>query len=98
MAAPSIASGRGPYATQSAVLQPFQPNGEAYSSGVLAESHPIPLPSLHSVAGSFTCLFPPGDTVDSELVVGMKPCHFGVVIGYQIDEFTCTWSAQHFVA
>ena len=38
------------------------------------------------------------DTVDSESVMGIKPGDSGVVIGYQVDEFTGTWSAEQFVA
>ena len=38
------------------------------------------------------------DTVDSESVMGVKPGDYGVVIGYLVDEFTCTWSAEQFVA
>ena len=30
--------------------------------------------------------------------MGIKPGHSGVVIGYQVDEFTCTLSAEWFVA
>ena len=36
--------------------------------------------------------------VDSDSVMGIKPGDSGVVIGYQVDEFTCTWSAKWFVA
>ena len=36
--------------------------------------------------------------VDSESVMGVKPGDSGVVIRYQVDEFTHTWSAEHFVA
>ena len=65
----------------------------------LAESHPIPLPSLHGGEGSsFPGLVPSNDTVNSECAMGIKPGDSGVVIGYQVDEFTCTWSAQWFVA
>ena len=67
--------------------------------GGLAESHPIPLPSLHDGDGSsFSGLVPPNDTVNSESVVGFKPGDSGVVIGYQVDDFTHTWSAEQFVA
>ena len=41
---------------------------------------------------------PSDDTVDSESVMGVKPGDSGMVIGYQVDEFTCTWSAEGFVA
>ena len=41
---------------------------------------------------------PSDDAVDSDSVVGIKPGDSGVVIGYQVDEFTCTWSAEWFVA
>ena len=30
--------------------------------------------------------------------MGIKPGDSGVVTGYQVDEFTCTWSAEWFVA
>ena len=36
--------------------------------------------------------------VDSESVMDIKPGDSGVVIGYQVDEFTCTWSTEQFVA
>ena len=36
--------------------------------------------------------------VDPDSVMGVKPGDSGVVIGYQVDEFTCTWSAEQFVA
>ena len=65
----------------------------------MAESHPIPPPSLHGGEGSsFPGLVPSDDTVNSESVVGIKPGDSGVVIGYQVDECTHTWSAECFVA
>ena len=36
--------------------------------------------------------------VNSESMVGIKPGDYGVVIGYQVDEFNHTWSAGQFVA
>ena len=30
--------------------------------------------------------------------MGIKPGDSGVVIGYQVDKFPCTWSAEQFVA
>ena len=86
-----------PSATQSAVPQPSHLCGWAYSFGDLAESHPIPLPSQHGVEGSFPGLIPSDDMVNSESVMGIKPGNSGVVIGYQVDEFTCTWSVEWFV-
>ena len=63
------------------------------------ESHLIPLPSLHDGEGSsFPGLVPSDDAVDSESVMGIKAGDSSVVIGYQVDEFTCTWSAEQFVA
>ena len=47
---------------------------------------------------SFPGLVPSYDMVNSESVVGIKPGDYGVVIGYQVDEFTHTWSAEQFVA
>ena len=41
---------------------------------------------------------PSDDTVNSESVTGIKPGDSGVVIGYQVNEFTCTWSTERFVA
>ena len=35
--------------------------------------------------------------VKSEYVVGIKPGNSGVMIGYQVDEFIHTWSAEQFV-
>ena len=62
------------------------------------ESHLIPPPSLHDGEGSsFPGLVPSDDTVGSESVMGVKCGDSGVVIGYQVDEFTHTWSAEWFV-
>ena len=36
--------------------------------------------------------------VNSESVMGIKPGDSSVVIGYQVDEFTHTWSAEQVVA
>ena len=56
-------------------------------------------PSLHDGKGSsFPGLVPSDDAVNSDSVMGIKPGDSGVVIGYQVDEFTCTWSAEQFVA
>ena len=84
---PSATLSRGePSATHSAVLQPF---GGAYSLGA----------SVHDGEGSsFPGLVPSDDVVDSDSVMGIKPSDSGVVIGYQVDEFTCIWSAEQFVA
>ena len=63
------------------------------------ESHLIPLPSLHDgERSSFPGLVPSDNTVDSESVMGIKPSDSCVVVGYQVDEFTHTWSAEQFVA
>ena len=87
-----------PSATQSSVPQPSHLYSGAYSLGAW-QSHLISLPSLHDGEGSsFPGLVPSDDTVDSESVMGIKPGDSSVVIGYQVDEFTCTWSAEQFVA
>ena len=98
--APSTTLSRGePYAIQSAVPQPAHLYGGAYRFGGLTESHLIPLPSLHGGEGSsFPGLLPSNDTVNSESAMGVKPGDSGVVIGYQVTEFTHTWSAEQFVA
>ena len=100
VAATSATLGRGePSATQFAVPQPTHVYGGAYSLGDLAESHLIPLPSLHDGKGSsFPGLVPSDDTVNCESAMGIKPGDSGVVIGYQVDEFTHTWSAEQYVA
>ena len=69
----------------------------AYSYGGFAESLLIPPPSLHGREGSTVAgLVPSDDMVNSESAVDIKPCDSGVVIGYQVDDFTCTWSAEQF--
>ena len=97
VAASSATLGRvEPSATHSTVPQPI---GGVYSLGSSKESHSIPLPSLHDGEGSsFPGLVPSDDAVDSDSVMGIKPGDSGVVIGYQIDEFTHTLSAEQFVA
>ena len=99
MAASSTASSREqPYATQSAVFQPLQQYSGPYSFEDSAEGHLIPLPSLHHWEEStFPGVVPLSDTVNSESVVDMKPGDSDVVIGYQVDEFTHAWSAEHFI-
>ena len=63
-----------------------------------AESHPILPPSLHDGERfSFSGLVPSDDMVDSESVVVIKPGDLGVVIGYQVEEVTHTWSAEQLV-
>ena len=57
------------------------------------------MPSLNDGKGSsFPGLVPSDDMVDSGSVMGIKPGDSGVVIGYQVDGFTCTLSAEQFVA
>ena len=61
--------------------------------------HPIPLPSLCDEEGSsFASLVPSDDAVNSDSVMGIKLGDSGVVIGYQVDEFTRTCSAEQFMA
>ena len=100
MAAPSATLGMGePSSTHSAVPQPSHLFGGAYSLGGSVESHLIPPPSLHVGEGSsFPGLVPSDDAVGSESVMAIKPDDSSVVIGYQVDEFTHTWSAEQFVA
>ena len=98
VAAPSGTLGRGePSATHSAVPQPI---GGVYSLGGSIESHLIPLPSLCDGEGSsFPGLVPSDVAVNPDSILGIKPGDSSVVIGYyQVDEFTCTWSAEQFVA
>ena len=97
VAAPSATLGRRePSATHSAVPQLI---GGVYSLGDSIESPLIPLPSLHDgEQSSFPGLLPSDDAVNSDSVMGIKPGDLGMVIGYQVDEFTHTWSAELFVA
>ena len=97
LAAPTATLGRvEPSATHSAMPRPI---GGVYSLGGSIESHLIPLPSLHDGEGSsFPGLVPSDDVVDPASVMAIKPGDSSVVIGYQVDEFTCTWSAEQFVA
>ena len=97
---PPTALGSGvPHATQIDVHQPFNQYGGEYSFGDMAESHLIPVPSLHGSKGcSFPALVPPDDRVKSKAVVGLKPGDSNVVIDYQVDEFTHTCHAECFVA
>ena len=77
----------------------FQLQCGAYSFWDLADSHLIPPPALDGGEGSsFSGLVPSDDMVDSESAVDIKPGNFGVVAGYQIDAFTCTWFAEQFLA
>ena len=63
------------------------------------QSHPFLPPFLHGGEGSSSpVLVSSDDMVDSESAMGIKPGDSGVVIGYQVDEFTHTWSAEWFVA
>ena len=54
---------------------------------------------MHSEEGSSVPgLVPSHGTANSESVVDIKPGDSGVVFGYQVGEFTCTWSMEHVVA
>ena len=58
-------------------------------------SHLIHLASLHVGEGSsFPGLVPSDDTVNSDSAMGITPGDSGVVIVYQVDEFTHTWSTE----
>ena len=96
VAAPSATLGRGSLL----LLIQLCPNQLVWCTalGGSVESHLIPLPSLHDGEGSsFPGLVPSDNTVNSDSVMGIKPGDSSVVIGYQVDEFTHTWSAEQFV-
>ena len=62
-------------------------------------SHLIPPPSLNGgEQSSLPGCVQPSDMVDSESVMGFKPSDSGVVIRYQVYEFTCIWLSEHFIA
>ena len=59
------------------------------------QSQPNPLPSLYGREGSsLSWCVPPNDMFDSKSVVGIKLGDSRVENGYQVDEFTYTWSAE----
>ena len=88
----------GLHATHSAVTQPFHQDGGTYNLGAW-QSHPIPPPSQHGREGSsFPDCVPHNDMVDSTSVAGIKLVDSGLLTGYQVDEFTCTWLPEGFVA
>ena len=63
----------------------------------MAESHPIPLPSLHGGEwSSFPGLFPSDDTLNLQWVLNLVILVW--LIGFQVDEFTHTWCGEWFVA
>ena len=97
VAAHSATLGRGePSATHSTVPQPF---GGAYSLGGSVESHLIPPLSRHDGEGSFLHVWHHQMMQSTlNLLWALNPGDSGVVIGYQVDEFTHTWSAEQFVA
>ena len=96
--APLTASSKGVHpATHLTIPQPFQQYGETYRFGA-QQSHLIAQPSLQGVEGSFLGSAPPNGMVDFRSVVGFQPGYSGVMIGYQVDECTCTWLAGHFTA
>ena len=89
VAAPSTTLSGGALCYSVCCSQPSHLYGGAYSFGGLAESHLIPLPSLNGGEGSsFPGLVPSSNIIDSEFVIGIKPGDSGVVIGYQVDEYS----------
>ena len=73
--------------------------GGVFSLWGCVEGHLIPLPSLcDGEESSFPGLVSSDDAVNSDFVMGIKPRDSSVEIGYQVDELTCTWSAEWFVA
>ena len=80
-------------------IQLFHQYGGAYSFGDLADGHLISLPSLYGgERTSFPGSILPSDIVHSKSVVGIKDSDSDVVIRYQVDECTCIWLAECFVA
>ena len=86
-----------PYATQIAVSQPFNQYGRIIQLCTLSRVS-ILLTSLYGgVESSFLDLVPPNDAANSESVVAINPGDSGMLIGYHVNEFTHTWSAEHFI-
>ena len=63
------------------------------------QSYPIPPPYLESgEVSSFPGCVQLNGMVNSKSVVSINHGNSGVFIGYQVDEFTHTWSTEHFIA
>ena len=64
----------------------------------LAESHLIPLPSLHGRKGSSSLgRAPHNDIINFKSVVGIKPGDSDMMIRYHVDEYTCTLPMEYFI-
>ena len=89
-------------ATQSPVPQPSHLHGGAYSFGGWQRvTQSLCLPYMVGRGSTFPGFVPSDDTVNSESVMAIKPGDSGVVIGYQVEEFTCTpglgeWFGAHY--
>ena len=55
------------------------------------------LPKNGKEGSPFPGLIQPNDIVNSASVVAILPGDSGVVIGFQLDAFTHTWLAEHFM-
>ena len=65
----------------------------------LQQFHEIPLPSVYGEDGpSLPGFVWHDDIVNSESVVGINPGDACVMTQYQVDEHTCIWLEEHFVA
>ena len=92
---PTALSQGEPPATHLTIPKPF----EQYGTFVAWQSHLIPPHSLHGREGcTFPASVPSDDTVNSKSVAGVNPGDSGVMIEYQFDPFTHTWSVEHFIA
>ena len=82
------------WATHSAVLQPFHQYAGIYSFEGSVEATDTSVFPIMSLSG---CL-PLDDLDNSKSVVCIKSDESGVKMRYQVYEYTCTWSVEHFVA
>ena len=88
-----------PNATQRTVFQSFNQYGGIELWGLGRESpYFATLPIWWGGFLLSTFDITPMSTFDYESVVGVKPGNSDVVIEYQVDEFTCNWLAECFVA
>ena len=73
-------------------------NMEEHTAWMAQQSvNPIHLHSLYCrEESSLPGCVPPNDTINSKSLVGIKSGDSGMVIGCQFDEFTHTWSIEHF--
>ena len=81
------------HAIHTSVPKPFHKYGVAYCFGDLGESLSCSIiPIWQGRAFPFQGLVPSDDSVKSTSVIDVKPGDSSIMTGYQVNEFTHTWS------